>query len=1035
MIEKEETVRLNNEITAMGRRIAELEHLNAQLNFKEGQAAQKADKFHLLMENSGDPMFLLDKSTRCIDCNKAAAVLLAMPSREEVIGLNPLELSPPCQPDGTPSAVKAKEVVREALKRGYHRFEWAHQRHDGSDFMVEVSLTILSAEERTFFVHWHDISERVFAEKKLRESEERFTAAFLKSGVPGAITTVEEGRIVELNEAFAKKIGVKREEVVGKTSIELGLFTSEQRAFFVKGFGEKGRVENLEIELNFRDQWTTYGLFNATRITIGDEDFFFTTITDITERIASERALKESEERFRRLHEVSFSGICIHDNGIILEANQALSGVTGHGFNDLIGMDGMRLIAPEFRSLVARNIDSDYEKPYEVTGVRKDGTTYPLELQGKVIPYRGKKVRVTEFRDITERKKAGALLKESEERYRNVLDNAAEGIYQSTPEGRFVYVNPALARILGYDSPEDCINSVKDIGRQVYAQPENRAKYRGILEREGFHAFELQVCTKDGSVRWMSNNMKAVRNENDDIILYEGFVQDVTRRKQAEEAFYKFFYSNPCMMSISSTDGRLTDVNESFTRFMGFHREEVIGRSFVELGIMSSKAFEKIGTQLAAQGHVYATELRHRKKSGEHCTQLFSAEMLEIGDARYILAAAQDITSHKQMEAELTKTRNLESIGTLAGGIAHDFNNLLMAVTGYISLAKILLPSDSQGFGFLADAERISLAGRELTQKLLTFSKGGVSMRRVVNLAPIISDASRLAFAGSNIEGDCAVAESLSPVYADPAQVLQAVQSVLINAKEAMAEGGTVRVRAANHTFPRGKSDQLPGGDYVRILIEDQGKGIKEEDLPRIFDPYFTTKDMGPEKGMGMGLAVVYSIIKRHNGHINVESKPGKGTSVSMYLPACAVDVDPEHAKKKNAARKRAPWILYMDDDENVRTVGRKFISSLGYHVVTAANGNEAVALYDRALKRGKRFDAVILDLTVKGGMGGKETLEAIRSMDPEAKAIISSGYTDDPIVSGYEGHGFQGAMTKPYRVDELKETLERVIGGNHGRT
>jgi PAS domain S-box-containing protein len=177
MIEKEETTRLNNEITAMGRRIAELERVNAELKLGQQRTARGGEKFHLLMENSGDPMLLLDKSTRCIDCNAGAAVLLAKPSREEVIGLNPLELSPPSQPDGTPSTIKAKEVVREALNRGHHRFEWAHQRHDGTDFMVEVSLTILPGEERTFFVHWHDISERVLAENKLRESEERFTGS------------------------------------------------------------------------------------------------------------------------------------------------------------------------------------------------------------------------------------------------------------------------------------------------------------------------------------------------------------------------------------------------------------------------------------------------------------------------------------------------------------------------------------------------------------------------------------------------------------------------------------------------------------------------------------------------------------------------------------------------------------------------------------------------------------------------------------------------------------------------------------------
>ena len=337
-----------------------------------------------------------------------------------------------------------------------------------------------------------------------------------------------------MNEAFSRIVGIKREDIIGNTSTGIGYFTPEQRAVFLAGFREKGRVENLEMELKTRDGETRYGLFNSTRITIADEEVFLTTITDITERIQSEKALKESEERFRALHEASFSGICIHDNGIILEANLGLAAITGHQFHDLIGMDGMALIAPEFRDLVAKNIGSDYEKPYEVAGLRKDGSIYPLELQGKVIPYGGKKVRVAEFRDITERRKAGAMLKESKERYRNIFDNASEGIYQSTPEGRFVYMNPALARILGYDSPEECIASIRTSAGRSTPTPKSARNIGSSLKGKDFTPSNWRLSTKDGSRGGCMNNMKAVRNENNEVMFYEGFVQDVTRRKQAE---------------------------------------------------------------------------------------------------------------------------------------------------------------------------------------------------------------------------------------------------------------------------------------------------------------------------------------------------------------------------------------------------------------------------------------------------------------------------------------------------------------------
>ena len=699
---------------------------------------------------------------------------------------------------------------------------------------------------------------------------------------------------------------------------------------------------------------------------------------------------------------------------------------------ELVGMNGIKLIAPEFRSKVRRNVRSGYEKSYEVVGVRKDGSTYPLEVQGKAIPYEGRNVRITEFRDISERKKTVELLKESQEKYLNIFDNATEGIYQSTPEGKFVYMNPSLARMLGYESPRECIRAVSHIGKQVYARPEDRDDYTHVLDREGSHTFELQVHTKDGSIKWMSNSMKAIRNEAGEVILYEGFVQDITRRKQAEEAFYKCFYSNPCMMTISSPDGRIMDVNESFLRATGFSQDEAVGNTFVDLGMIDPWTFRVMEQALAEQGHIYAMEHNCTTKTGEAATHLFSAEMLEIGETVRILGTAQDITSRKQLEGELTKMKNLESIGTLAGGIAHDFNNLLMAVTGYISLAKIFLTSDSEGYGFLADAERISLAGKELTQKLITFSKGGASVRNVLDLAPLIEHSSRIALADSDIRCSYSIRNALFPVYADPLQIDQVIQIILTNSKEAMPGGGSARIMASNVSPSREKAIAGALVDHVKITIEDEGRGIREEDLPRIFDPYFTTKDLGAERGMGMGLAVAYSIIKRHNGVIKVESKPGKGTKVHIYLPA--------HGTDARAALEDAPSsadgqgrILYMDDDDNVRNVGRRFISFLGYEVTTAESGSQAVSLYKEALDKGKPFHAVILDLTVKGDVGGKEAFDLILASDPGAKGIISSGYTDDPIMSNYGEYGFSAAIAKPYEVDELKRTLESIMGKNPG--
>lgn len=385
----------------------------------------------------------------------------------------------------------------------------------------------------------------------------------------------------------------------------------------------------------------------------------------------------------------------------------------------------------------------------------------------------------------------------------------------------------------------------------------------------------------------------------------------------------------------------------------------------------------------------------------------------------------RDMTELRKMEHELLKMSKLESIGTLAGGIAHDFNNLLAVVLGNVSLAKMLLEPDGKAYQRLAEAEKGLVKGKELTYRLLTFARGGEPVRRVVPLQNLIAGSADLSFAGSNIAARILLPPDLGKAEVDENQMRQVFYNILTNAREAMPGGGTVTIVGENISLGAEAGIPLPEGDYVKISVTDEGTGIPPEDIQRIFDPYFTSKDRGNEKGMGLGLAICYSVVKGHGGFIAVESVVGKGTTLNLYLPAHKEEV------RSVAAQPLPPpgpaRILFMDDEDAIRDVAGQILTHLGHTVAFARDGAEALRLYTEHLDREEPFDLVIMDLTIQGGMGGKETMERLRKIDPPVKAIVTSGYSNDPILNRYTSYGFAGSISKPFKIEELNQVIARV--------
>ena len=395
------------------------------------------------------------------------------------------------------------------------------------------------------------------------------------------------------------------------------------------------------------------------------------------------------------------------------------------------------------------------------------------------------------------------------------------------------------------------------------------------------------------------------------------------------------------------------------------------------------------------------------------------------------LEKLEDKKKIRQAEKELLKAKKLESLGILAGGIAHDFNNMMTVVRGNISLAKLETKPESTAFELLAEAEKASLRTNDLTARLITFAKGGEPVKKTLHVGRLLNDSVTSALYEYDIDCEFTVPVDILPVEIDESQMKQVIWNVVTNSVEAMAGQGMLEVYCKNIDIGKKDSLTLKHGRYVKISIKDQGPGIPDENIPKVFDPYFSTKKTGLRKGMGLGLAVCHSIVEKHDGLIAMESELGVGTTFFIYLPASEKEVPfsesvrlPESGQLEIGKRK----ILIMDDEEMIRHVAGLMLSQLGHDAEFAKDGIEAIELYKKAKESAKPFDAVILDLTNQFGMGGKEAIEKLLEIDPDVKAIISSGYSLDPVMANFKQYGFSGVMPKPYTKKELSYVLAEII-------
>jgi PAS domain S-box-containing protein len=643
-------------------------------------------------------------------------------------------------------------------------------------------------------------------------------------------------------------------------------------------------------------------------------------------------------------------------------------------------------------------------------------------------------------------------LASADTRMQSVIDQILDGMITINEKGAVFSMNPAAKRMFGYAEgdgfAEDFTQLLPNFFLDASDAPVASEKSH-LAQRTGKTTLAL-ACIQGGETTFpveLSLSEMIAGEKKYHVVM----VRDITERRRFEEVLAAEKKSLAVTLGsigdgVITTDlkGQIMVCNPAAETLTGWLEREAVGQSLRSVLKMSAasgpkkKRGSKAGFRNEAESILLTTPERATLKSRDGTERVIEQVASPMRDAKNELCGVvlvfRDITERQRDEAESRKAETLEQLGLLAGGIAHDFNNLLTAIIGNISLAAVLLPPEDPMIVRLDDAKNASLRARDLAQQLLTFSSGGAPIKKTASISKLIEETVSFSLRGSTSRSEIAIEPEIWPAEFDPGQISQVIANLVVNADQAMPEGGTMHVSCSNFSYKEEITPAVPDllpGDYVRIQVRDEGVGIPEKYLKQIFDPYFTTKP----KGSGLGLATTYSVIKNHNGLINVESEPHCGAIFTVYLPAARHQKPPVEAIQPAAPSEEAlagsGRVLIVDDEEPIRDLVDFTLGRLGYEVSAAETALRGIALYRDGLARGRRFDLVILDLTLPGGMGGKEALKRLIEIDPTVNAVVSSGYAMDATMSRSEDFGFRGMIAKPYEAAELGRVVREVIASS----
>lgn len=775
-----------------------------------------------------------------------------------------------------------------------------------------------------------------------------------------------------------------------------------------------------------------------------------------------------TESLFRNIRDKMTDLLLLSDSDNVIQyVNPSHEKVLGYKIEDMVGKKIFDFLHPEDADLMVHLPGNSFNitthRRMELRARHADGHYIWLEAIGMVLNSNDNLIKNAYIGwEITEKKLAEHDLRENESLLRSITENMLDLVVQTNLKAILEYVSPSIHRVLGYNSeeligkcafdyihPDDLPWVIKTfnsgIGIIANGKEEPSLNNKGEFylgnaeirhkEKDNIYyaAAELRCRHSDGGYIYLEVVGTSVFDKKNNQVAFLFGARDISNRRRVEEAlreseerYRNLIELSPFAIGIHR-NGIIEYVNNAMLKLLGFSdRSEIMGKNLYNFVHPDYHQLlrERI-RKMTIEGKVVPTiEEKFLRSDGTAIELEATTIPYTVQGKTMIQVIMRDITAQKKIEEERLKTSKLESLGLLAGGLAHDFNNLLAAILGNIDMAIMFSKHmDERAVKMLTQAENAILKAKGLSQQLLTFSKGGSPIKKKGSIIELIKELTSFALSGSKSQLECNLPDKLWNLEMDEGQIAQVINNILINSDQAMPEGGKIIVNAENVSI-EDDSTHIKEGKYVKITIKDSGTGISEENLSKIFDPYFTTK----AKGSGLGLTVAYSIIKNHNGYMNVDSELGAGTSIVIHLPACIDSCAEKRVDIKNETPVGNHKILIMDDEDYIRTLVESMLNYLGYSVSTASDGETALNLYKDAKESGDPYDIVIIDLTIRGGMGGKDAIKRLLEYDKNAKAIVSSGYSNDPLMSNYQEYGFKGVLSKPYKIEDLNDILNRLL-------
>jgi PAS domain S-box-containing protein len=912
---------------------------------------------------------------------------------------------------------------------------------DGRILLVDFVPIMVDGKQSGRMWQHRDITERRLTEEALRESEAKFRA--LAESLSSGMCLIQGTRYIYINPAFESITGYTMDDLADMNfwdiaHIDFQELVRERNFARRRGESMPSRYEIKIITKNNEEKWVDLA---ATLIEFKNKPTIMGSAFDITERKRAEEALHLSERKFSDIFNLSpdFMGISSVSDGRLLEVNCGFEEGTGWNREEALGRTALEL-----------NLwDDPQQRTEAVEKMNQEGVltnfdfVYRTKAESKrhglisMTPIRIQSIDCLCFavRDITDRKRAEEALKQSEKLYRSVIDNMKDTFYRADTDGKLIMISSSGTTLLGYDSVKEMIGL--DIAKSIYLNPEDRKNILSAIAERGFVTdFEVKLRRRDGTPVLVSTSSHQYFDESRNLLGIEGILRDISERKHTEEAlrsseerFSKAFHISPSPTIISTiNEGRYIDVNNTFLVMLGYSREEMIGRTASELNVWANyDDRKKVAEKLLKQGSLRGELLHLQTKSADIRYVLVSAEIITLNEQKFILSIFYDITDQRRLETHLRQTQKMEAVGTLAGGIAHDFNNILSAVIGYSEMALSESTIGERPRHFLEQIYKAGERAKYLVKQILTFSRKQEQEYKPVLVAPIIKEGIKLLRASlpTTIKITQEIKDTSVTILADPTQIHQVLMNLCTNAAHAMREkGGILNIQLiqerVDHDRPLHPFN-LSAGDYAKLTVNDSGHGIDASIMERIYDPFFTTKD--PGEGTGLGLSVVYGIVRDNGGAIDITSEPGKRTTVNIFFPIKDMGMPlPEQAHERISGGSER--ILFVDDEAALVELGSVMLTTLGYRVTSRTSSIEALEAF-RVRPHG--FDLVITDMTMPNMRGDHLAMELLK-IRPDIPIILCTGFSEMISEEKAKSFGIRQFIMKPISTNDLAKAVREAL-------